>query len=289
MFRVLSYLHMSRGEYPPAEQAARVAVQLDGMNPSSYATLAQVYLTFNVQQMARQTLIVAQQHFPDDAALLVLAADLNFRLKRDAEGESMAVRALEFNPQDGYAQALLGTYYLRQKRYSRAVGFLASAVAAYPSRWDYLRDLGIALVHEREYHDACTWLVRAAQFNPQDALLQQYLYYALRFDESPEALLGKNSFFYYQHNGLGVLLNIIGWLAGVIGLCWLIAQWASRTTDGYSLLLGLFFLLGGLALLVISFPGLSMRGRKGEKFARRLNREIEKAQARWQMAADTEL
>ncbi len=88
VFRVLAYLHMSRGEYPPAKQAARVAVQYDDKNPASYATLGQVYLTFNVRKMAEQTLMVGQQHFPDDAALLVLSADLNFRLKRETDGES---------------------------------------------------------------------------------------------------------------------------------------------------------------------------------------------------------
>lgn len=282
VFRVLAYLHMSRNEYPPAEQAARRAMQLDSENAASAATLAQVYLTFNVQQLARQTLTAAQQQFPDDAALLALSADLNFRLHLDTEGEAQALRALQYNPQDGYARALLGAHYMRRQRYARAAEFLAGAVEAYPLRWDYLRDLGVALLHERHYREAGTLLIRAWQLHPQEAPLSQYLCYALHLDDSPASLFWQNSFFFYRHRSLGVLLHVFGYLAGFSGFLWLLAQMTTHAYD--ALRWSMLCLCAGLVSLYISFPGIRMHERKGPFFERTLHRAMEKAQARWQMA-----
>jgi len=276
VFRVLAYLHMARGEYPPAEQAARMAVQLDGNNPASYATLAQVYLTFNVRQYAEQTLTVARQSFPNDAALLTLEADLRFRQVRGKEGATLAVRALELNPQDGYAKALLGTYRLRRRQYESAALFLDGAVAAYPSRWDYLRDYGIALVHERQYPKAIEMLIRAMELNPQDIIVQQYLHYALRFNADSGSLYWRLSFYFYRNSGLGMLLCIIGYLALLIGvfLSFMLAitQSFELTTAEWS---G-FLMAGGAALVYVTQSGVAMKGRKGPKFERYLRMAIEK-------------
>jgi len=288
VFRVLAYLHMSRGEYQPAEQAARVAVQLDGMHAASHATLAQVYLTFNVQQMARQTLDAAQQQFPHDAALLVLSADLHFRQRHDLDGVAMATRALEYSSRNGYAQALLGAYYLRQQNFRCAADFLTGAVEGYPLRWDYQRDLGIALLHEQQYRDACTRLLSALQLHPHDESLQHYLWYALHFDESPATWYWQNSFFFYRHYGLGILLHIIGYPAGLCGLLWCIALVSTGTYSSSSLPWALFFLLGGAVLLFIANSGTSMRRRKGVKFEHALNQAIEQANLRWQTPGDSE-
>lgn len=180
VFRVLAYIHMARGEYPPAAQAAYQSVLLESANPASYATLAQVYITFNMLGNAEETLRAAQQQFPDDPALLVLRADVAFRLRRDDSGEHLAMQALHLNAGDGYAKALLGAYRLRQKRYPGAESLLREAVEVYPQRWDYLRDYGIALLHQQQYVKAREALTASFRLNSADNSTMQHLVYAQR-------------------------------------------------------------------------------------------------------------
>ena len=63
VFRVLAYLHMARGEYPPASTAAYQSVLLEGDNPASHAILTQVYLTFNMLTDAEKALDLARRRF----------------------------------------------------------------------------------------------------------------------------------------------------------------------------------------------------------------------------------
>jgi tetratricopeptide (TPR) repeat protein len=274
IFRVLAYVHMTLGEYPPAGQAAFRAVELDRENPASYATLAQVYLTFNMLSLAEETLAAALPQFPNDPTLLTLSADVRFRRGQEGRAVEQVTLALQQNPNDGYAKALLGAHHLRRKHYTAAVTLLTDAVAAYPQRWDFLRDLGIALVHTGNYPAAQARLAQSFRLNPLDARAKQYLFLAARLGQTRGSGYWTMAFFFYRNAGWGWFLNIVGLLGLVVGGIWsivLATDWHEHTLDETLVPGGL--LLGGLLLCVITHAGLALYHRRGRRFDALLSRE----------------
>jgi len=267
VFRVLAYLHMARGEYPPASTAAYQAVTLNGDNPASYAILTQVYLTFNMLAKAQETIELARQRFPRDASLLVLEADLRFRKHQPARGAQLAHDALEVNSEDAYAKALLGVYRLQCKRYADSVELLRAATKAYPQRWDYLRDLGIALLHVGAVAPAQIVLAQSLRINPADLSTKQHLYLALRQLASSSAIW-KVAMYFYDHTTLGWLLWIIGVLTGFVGLVWSISSIAlvDSSLSLSDIITPTLLLLGGVALILICHTGIRLHNRHDNKF-----------------------
>lgn len=284
VFRVLAYIHMARGEYPPAAQAAYQSVVVDGENPASYATLAQVYITFNLLANAEQTLDAAQQRFAEDTALLVLNADLKFRLRKHLAALQLAQRVLLLNPQDGYANALVGTHFLQKKRYREVLEPLRIAVQAYPQRWDYARDLGIALLHGGRVVEARAQLARSFRLNPADPATRQHLYYAAQLGAG-HAGYWSASFFFYNHSALGWILNIVGIVAAAIGFFWELANLSSLDSVQAIGITGLL-LAGGMALVVMTWRGITLRSKKGRKFELFL-RKAATEEAECQTSSDT--
>lgn len=273
VFRVLAYLHMARGEYPPASTAAYQAVLLDGDNPASHAILTQVYLTFNMLLDAEKSLDIARRRFPQDASLVVLEADMRFRKHQPYLGAQLAKQALELNPDDAYAKALLGVYLVRVKKYPAGVAPLRAATQAYPQRWDYLRDLGIALLHVGAAEEARAALTQSLRINPADNTTKQHLYIALRLSTSSPAVW-KVALYFYDHTSFGWLLWVLGLISGIVGLIWLLVWFfpdEPHTPASYSeMITPLILLLGGIALIVLCHTGITLRGRKGKAFDMRL-------------------
>jgi tetratricopeptide (TPR) repeat protein len=278
VFRVLAYLHMARGEYTPASTAAYQAVVVDVENPASHAILTQVYLTFNMLGKAEETLVLARQRFPRDASLVVLEADLRFRKHQANLGAQLANQALALNPEDAYAKALLGVYHLRMKAYATSIDLLRAATQAYPQRWDYLRDLGIALLHVGAAAEARAALAQSLRLNPADASTKQHLFLALRQCASSPAIW-RVALYFYDHSAFGWLLWILGLLSGIVGFIWLIWWFVpsdSNTSVVYSdLITPMILLLGGIALMVLCHAGIRLHSRRGRNFELRLWKALE--------------
>ena len=269
VFRVLAYLHMARGEYPPSSQAAYQAVLIEGENPASHAILTQVYLTFNMLGDAEKTLALARQRFPRDASLVVLEADLRFRMRQSSLGAQLAQQALGLNPEDAYAKALLGVHLLQRKQYTECVPLLRAATIAYPQRWDYLRDLGIALLHVGDPREARAALAQSLPINPVDSSTKQHLFLAQRLCSSSPATW-KVALYFYDHTGFGWLLWWVGLFSGLVGLIWFITLLAPgdvTSTPVFSdIITPVCLLAGGIALIGLTHAGLRLRARKGRRF-----------------------
>jgi tetratricopeptide (TPR) repeat protein len=278
VFRVLAYVHTARGEYPPAAQSAYQAVVTDGDNPASLATLAQVYLTFGMLPLAEETLVPAVQRFPDDSSLLALLADVRFRRHQEDAGRDLARRALQRNPTDAYAKALLGGHYLRRKDYDNAVQLLDRAAEVYDSRWDYQRDYGIAALHTAREETALHALIRSFRMNPADTRLQQYLHFALKIADRANPFSGfwRLSLFIYDRGWASTLLTIAIIILVLVGGIWLmVARVGEFETFTPALLL-----LCAAGLLVMSWQGLRMRWKHGERYAEWLDERLEELEGR---------
>jgi tetratricopeptide (TPR) repeat protein len=282
VFRILAYLHMTLGEYPPAAQAAYQGVVLDGDNPASFATLAQVYLTFNMLSLAEETLNTALPRFPNDPTLLTLSADVRFRRGQEGRAVEQVTLALQQNPQDGYAKALLGAHHLRHKHYTAAQKLLADAVEAYPQRWDYLRDYGISLVHTDQFELAQRMLAQSFRLNPMDQRAKQYLFLAFRMGKSHASPYWSTAFFFFRNSGWGWFLNIVGLLAAAVGAIWgmvLSFNWQNDVADVFWPG-GLF--LGGLILIIMTQAGITLHYRRGRRFDAFLSREVKEMEEKGQ-------
>jgi Tfp pilus assembly protein PilF len=272
VFRVLAYVHMARGEYEPAAGAGYHAVQLDPENPSSYAVYAQVFVSFNVLAKADETLMHAVARFPNEPALLALAADVAFRRHRDADGESAARRALAVNPDDAYAKVLLGTYCLRRRWYAQAEPLLTAATVAYPHRFDYQRDAGIAALHAGHPRAAVALLRAAWQLNRQDVATQQHLFAALQMSGSAAVGYWRLALYFREHMVGGWFLVAGGLVFAFIAL--VILSILAATTGGNAVagIWALCFLIAACALILPPIPGLALRARKGKKLKATLTR-----------------
>ncbi len=285
VYRIIAYIHMVRGEYPPAAQAAYQAVVFDRDNPSSYATLSQVYLTFHMMQLAEDTLKVAHDRFPDDPALSTLLADVYFRRGQNLNGEQLALSCLARNPGDAYAKALLGKYRLAKKKYAEAAAYYADVVEVYPSRWDYLRDYGVALLHRQQVSAAIGMLDRSLQLNMEEITIKQHYYLALRM-ELDQTWYWRVAFTFFAQPALGWLTAICGAIATVVGIGWLSASSlydasAGRVligngTDASTLVLPLGLFIAGLGLLILPWPGTMLAGAKGDSLDERLAMQIDR-------------
>ena len=278
VFRVLAYLHMARGEFHPAEQAARQAVLIDAAQATSHAMLAQVYLAFNMLRKAEETLVPARLRFVDDCSLATLEADLRFRLRQDVAGEKLARAVLAINPRDGYVQALLGSLHFRRRQYRLSIPLLTEAVTAYPQRWDYLRDLGVAYLHLREGAAAAHWLRQSYRLNPVDRTVQQQYALALGMRDGRHPAYWTLAVFFYDFSGWGWVLNIAGMIAAVVGVIWVLqVVWGDHpTADLLSALTApLEWLVSGVLLVLLTYPGLTMRRKQGERFEMRLQAAAE--------------
>jgi tetratricopeptide (TPR) repeat protein len=265
VFRVLAYLHMARGEFPPAVQAARQAVVLESGNPLSYAILAQVYLTFGVQKMARDVLTQAQERFPGDLTFTALLADLCLRSRQFRQGVELAQRVLAGNPRDGYMKALLGQHFRTRKQYKEAALYLHDAVEVYPQRADYLRDLGISLLHLRRPDQAARCLAHSMALNPHDSTTRHYLFYAIRTEQAG-SWYWHASWFFFEHGFLGWVLFLLGCCALPAGGVWLLVEALNENAEWQALSTPLSILLVGALLLVLTASGISMPARRGDRF-----------------------
>ncbi|MHB0938376.1 MAG: tetratricopeptide repeat protein [Armatimonadota bacterium] len=275
VFRVLAYLHMARGEFPPAVQAARQSVVLQNDNPLSFAILAQVYLTFGVQKMARDVLTQAQERFPGDLTFTALLADLCMRSRQYRQGVELAQRVLAGNPDDGYMKALLGQHFRTQRKYESAATYLRDAVTLYPQRADYLRDLGISLLHGKQPDEAARCLARSMLLNPRDALTKHYLLYAIRTEQAG-SWYWHASWFFYEHGVLGWIIFLIGLLALPVGGIWLLVIALNANTQWQEMSVPLSLFLVGILSVVLTSSGISMPMRKGDHFALYLQQLVER-------------
>ncbi len=279
VYRVLAYLHMARGEYPPAAQAAYRAVELEDNNPASYAILGQVYLTFGLLPQAEETLVKSLQHFPKDAMLLAELADLRFRRRQDNAAVITAQQALEVNPNDGYTSALLGMHHLKQKKYHVAAPYLRTAIRIYPFRPDYLRDFGIAAFHIDDVIGGEWGLRESLKYGPDDILTCQYLYYLLVQKRGGDALGKSLTLFFYNNSSFGWVLEIFGMLAALVGIIvGLVAVADSLATPDQWIWAGglLFF---GIVMILLPISGIRLRGLRGRKLDGKLKQELSKADA----------
>lgn len=275
VFRVLAYLHMARGEFPPAVQAARQSVLLQNDNPLSFAILAQVYLTFGVQKLARDMLTQAQERFPGDLTFTALLADLCMRSRQFRQGVELAKRVLAGNPNDGYMKALLGQHFRTQRQYADAATYLRDAVVRYPQRADYLRDLGISLLHLKQPDEAARGLARSMMLNPRDALTKHYLFYAIRTEQAA-SWYWHASWFFFEHGVLGWIIFLIGCCATPVGGLWLLVVALNANTQWQALSVPLSILLIGILSLVLTSSGISMPLRKGDRFTLYLQQLVER-------------
>jgi tetratricopeptide (TPR) repeat protein len=287
VYRILAYFHMVRGEYPPAAQAAYQAVVFDPDNPSSYATLAQVYLTFHMMQLAEDTLRVAHERFPDDLALSTLLADVYFRRGLNPDGERLALACLAQNPGDAYAKALIAKFRLSKGRNLDAAMLYADVVEAYPSRWDYLRDAGIALLHVRQVSAAVGMLDRSLGLNTDEISIKQHLYLALRM-ELDRPWYWRLAFVFFRQPGLGWLAIVFGAIATLVGLGWLTSASSGNggtplvagQADPSAVLLPFCLCIVGLALIIFPWTGTLLANAKGdsldERLALQLDRRLER-------------
>jgi len=271
VFRTLAYLHVARGEFAPAEQAAQQAMTIDPDTPASSATLAQVYLAFNRLGQAEKALVPARTRFPEELALIALEADLRFRLQQDQLGSELAISVLRQNPRDGYINALLGHHYLRTRNYANAVQMYNVAVEMYPQRWDYLRDLGTALLRCDEPYRAQEVLIQAFRLNPADNYLNQQLYFAHKITTAGPSAYWTASLFFYDHATTGWLLHLLGWGALLVG----IINGYNASTVSHPPLWPMLSFAGGIILVVLTQSGLTMRQRQGARFDATLRQWIE--------------
>jgi|GEM_PF-2479322 len=275
VFRILAYLHMARGEFPPAVQAARQAVVVESGNPLSFAILAQVYLTFGVQKMARDVLTQAQERFPGDLTFTALLADLCMRSRQFRQGIELARQVLAGNPHDGYMKALLGQHFRTRKRYREAAPYLRDAVDTYPQRADYLRDLGVSLLHLRQSDEAARHLARSMALNPHDHITRHYLFYAIR-TEQVGSWYWYASWFFYEHGFFGWVFFLLGCCALPTGGIWLLVAAIGEYAEWQALSIPLSILLVGVMLVVLTASGISMPARRGERFAVYLQQLVER-------------
>lgn len=275
VFRVLAYLHMARGEFSPAVSAARQAIALEHDTPLSLAILAQVYLTFGMQKPAREVLTQAQERFPGDLTFTALLADLCMRTRQFRQGIELAQRVLAGNPQDGYMKALLGQHFRARRNYTEALPYLRDAVALYPQRADYLRDLGITLLHLKLPQEAARCLARSMRMNPRDLLTQHYLFYAIRTQQAA-SWYWRASWFFYEHGALGWIIFISGCFALPVGGIWLLIADYLASPQWQKFIMPLSILLISLLALVLTSSGITMPMRKGERFTLYLEQLVER-------------
>lgn len=271
VFRILAYIHMTRGEYQPAAQAAYQSVLIEGNNPASFSILAQVYLTFNMFQLAEETLQKAREHFPQDTSLLLLHADVLFRRNNPKLAEQFAWQALQQSPNDAYARSLLGSYYLKKRRYREAAPQLQAAVNAYPQRWDYMRDLGISLLRTGHPHEAREMLEKSFRLNTHDISTAHNLYLAFRQDNARQGWYWVVVRFCYDYIVFGWLLEIFGIVLFILslGVLFSVTHILSNT-----LLKGVLYLLSGVISIILGHPALQLRFKKGHNFLRYLWKAI---------------
>lgn len=264
VFRVLAYIHMARGEYAPSAQAAYQSVMLDGENPASYAILTQVYLTFNLLANADETLVIARKLFARDSSILVLQSDLLFRKNQTYSAEQYALQALEQTPDNAYAQALLGTSYFRKKRYRDAIKYLQPAIHAYPSRWDYLRDLGAALLYTGDYPEARSVLLSSYRLNQNDLSTKHHLFLALRLTSMQPGIWPMVLFFYARH-GFAAFVFLLGSLFTMVSTIWL-SMTKMEVLLSFTGFILVLMALTGITMIVFTIQSLLLRQRKGKKF-----------------------
>ena len=107
-----------------------------------------------------------------DSAMTALARAL-FPLGRTGEAKTWLKKALEINPQNYTAWYLMGVFEPEDSAAAQAD--YKKAIAIQPGFLPAQRELGMALLHQKEYAAAAPHLEKAVALEPRDALLHNYL------------------------------------------------------------------------------------------------------------------
>lgn len=280
VFRVLAYLHMARGEYPPAAQAAYRAVELEPGNAASYAILGQVYLTFGLMPQAEQTLATALQQFPHDAMLLAELADLRFRRQQLDSAVITAQLALQANPDDGYTSALLGMHYLKKRKFHLAAPLMRTAIRIYPFRSDYLRDFGITAFKINDIVGAEWALRESLKHGADDPVTQRYLYQLLQVKRRADTLGNGITLYFHDYSGFGWFLTVMGIILSFAGLFVTLFGALDNQTSMEVWIWGGGLLIFGIGCIIFPWSGLRLSRLKGKKLIGLLKQELSKADVR---------
>jgi len=119
------------------------------------------------------------QQLPAGAAELVASAQRHFSKHEFDQAESDYLKILEHDQNNGLVLANLATIELQLNKLAAAEKHIQTAIAQTPDDAYNLSTLGYLKFRQEKYDDACNVLSRAAQLDPKNPEIQNYLGVAL--------------------------------------------------------------------------------------------------------------
>ena len=119
------------------------------------------------------------QQLPAGSAELVASAQRHFSKHEFEQAEADYLKILEHDQNNGLVLANLATIELQQGKLAAAEKHIQTAVAQNPDDAYNLSTLGYLKFRQEKYDDACSVLSRAAQLDPKNPEIQNYLGVAL--------------------------------------------------------------------------------------------------------------
>jgi predicted Zn-dependent protease len=134
LLRLMGASHRECGDLAAAERAVLAGLELDPEDPSLLCEYARILMDANQVPKARQVIEHAGQvASPDDIELLFTRAQLAWIENRRADGLRDVERVLELDPENHYAQAMLGSFKSENTWPSEWTRHMEDAVRADPS------------------------------------------------------------------------------------------------------------------------------------------------------------
>ena len=187
---------IKRQEYEKALNDANSAIGLNENNMGYLFLKAQVLRALGKPGEALKLALQAERNSYQNAPLYTLLSDLYLQLKQPAEAGKAAQKALEFNPNNGYALYFKGKSAAANGDTTRALANYKSAVAEEPDLLEAQRELAGALVYTKQLEAARPHLQKARALMPDDALVWFYqgVYYQ-QLQKTDSALWSYNQAF----------------------------------------------------------------------------------------------
>ncbi|NEM97913.1 tetratricopeptide repeat protein [Pontibacter burrus] len=178
-----------RQEYEKALSDANSAIGLNESNMGYLFLKAQVLRSLGKPNEALKLALQAERNSYQNASLYTLLSDLYLQLKQPNEAGKAARKALEFDPNNGYALYFKGKASAAIGDTTRALANYRLAVAEEPDLLEAQRELAGALVFKHQFEDAKPQLRKVKALLPKDGLVWFYqgVYYQLQ--QKPDSAL----------------------------------------------------------------------------------------------------
>jgi len=162
---LLAELYLAMGFNNETVQECENIISLNHTETKAYVLWGKVLIEMNQWEESLDKFNLAMRINSKIPVVYAWRAEIFSHLKRIKEGDSSIARALELGPEDTEILRIAGRYYMKTKRYEKAVQIYKKCIGINDQETAYLNGIGDAYFSLNDFDNACKFYKKSLEIN----------------------------------------------------------------------------------------------------------------------------